>query len=479
MGCFESKPSGASNGPNNHVISTRDMMNLKNGSILDYYTIDSSPIASGYNSETRKGTLKSTGQSVAVNIISKAKIDQEKLRNEITILRNLNHPNIVKAYEAYQDKEYFYVVSELYTGNNLFEQVEKQGKVSEAFAASIIKQLLSAISYIHKQSVIHLSIRPENIQFEKEGENTQIKIVNFDTAETFRPDSPLKGFIGSPEYAAPEMIDGLYNIAVDIWACGVILYLILSGKVPFSGATKAEIVHSIQKGFLDFEDPVWTEISPEAKDLIRQMLDKDIMHRITVDQALQHPWFKMKLSEKQINQKEMKQVLKKLKEFTITKKLQYAIWAFISNYVVCRQEKDKLLDLFNALDTNKDGQLSKDELKEGFKKFYKDDSNKKIENIFKTIDKNDDKYLDYNEFVGSVMDKKILFSRENLEMAFKMLDSDQNGGISINELKDAFGAEAILLDNNYWANLLKEGDKNGDGEIQLDEFVNLMLKIKV
>jgi len=461
-------------------VTTKDLISFKHAPIANHYTLEPNPIGIGSTCIVKLGIHKVTGQARAIRILKKSQVNDEKLRKEIKILKHLDHPNILQIYEVIYDAENFYVVSELCTGKELFEHIEKKGIISEDFAARIMKELLSAITYIHNSGVAHLNIKPASLRFENEMKGAMIKITNFTNADSISDYEPFKEFVGTPEYVAPEMIDGLYNNSVDVWACGVTLYMMLAGQGPFSGKNKQEVFKAIKEKPLEFKEEIWGQVSSEAKDLLTKMLDKDLGQRITAENALKHEWFKVKLTEKKIDTQAACKTLARLKSFRITKKIQSAIWTFMEHYVATKEDKETLLEIFKALDTNDDGQLSKEELKEGFNKFFVNQSKTiSIEKIFKNLDKNHNEKIDYTEFVTAVLDKNLLISQDNLRVTFNLLDADGNGKISLQEIQDAFGAESVFFEEGYWKELIEEADREKDGEIEYSEFVELMTALKI
>ena len=479
MGCLESKPTKDFYEAIEHDITMKDMVVFKNGSITERYEVDPTPIGNGTTGEVLKAKHKFTGNLRAVKVLSKKKIDEEKLRKEITLLRTLDHPNLLKIFEVYIDVNNFYVVSELCTGKDLFEYMQQQGKISEAIAARIIREVLSGIGYMHRHGVGHLNINPTSLRFDNDKENAPIKITNFANAEVFKDYSPYKKLLNTPEYMAPEVILGAYTTRVDVWACGILLYILLSGKVPFNGATRDEMLNAIKTAPVEFNDAIWSQISDEAKDLITKLLQKDMRDRISAEDALVHPWLHMKLDDKTIDKKAAQEALDRMKAFRATKSIQSAIWTYMTHYVAAKEEKETMLYIFKALDRDNDGQLSKEEVKEGYRNYFTIPTTYSVDGIFDSLDKNKSDHIDYHEFIEAALGQQMMASKTHLENTFKMLDADGSGGISVDELRSAFGSEAVLADDNYWANLIKQGDKNGDGQIQFEEFMALMKEMRV
>jgi serine/threonine protein kinase len=239
----------------------------------------------------------------AMKIIKKRvnykKPEEEKLiKKEIHILRKLDHPNIIKVFEFYDSNNDFYIISELCEGGELFNRIIKLKKFTEKLAADVMKQLLSAVLFCHKNQIIHRDLKPENILIEANTtENSQddefftIKVIDFGTAEIFKKDSLLSKQIGTPYYIAPEVLNNLYNEKCDMWSCGVIMYILLCGCPPFYGRNDQEIYASIKSGKFGFRQKVWESVSQEAKNLITKLLELDYNKRHTAEQAITDPWF--------------------------------------------------------------------------------------------------------------------------------------------------------------------------------------------
>ena len=172
--------------------------------------------------------------------------------NEITTLRGLDHPNIVKIYEYFEDEKRFYIVTDHIEGGELFDEIIDRGKFSEKEAAIVMKQLLSSIAYCHSHNIMHRDLKPENVLLEKSKEFDQIKVIDFGTALRYKPGQSFKETIGTPYYIAPEVLNHNYGKECDIWSLGVMAYIILSGVPPFNGATDAEIMSAIKTGKFHF-----------------------------------------------------------------------------------------------------------------------------------------------------------------------------------------------------------------------------------
>lgn len=191
------------------------------------------------------------------------------LFNEINILKELDHPNIVRMYEFFEDEKRYYLVTEICKGGELFDEVIARGKFSEKDAAVLIKQVLSCINYCHSNNIVHRDLKPENILLESSKEFDEIKIIDFGTSLVYDPAKALEEKLGTPYYIAPEVLNKSYSNKCDIWSIGVIVYILLSGVPPFNGSSDQEIMRKVRAGKFSFDEKCWQKISERAKDFIR------------------------------------------------------------------------------------------------------------------------------------------------------------------------------------------------------------------
>ena len=197
---------------------------------------------------------KATGAIRAVKIMRKNKIqksDWTRLRYEIDILKNLDHPNILRLYETIEDNNSIYLVTEICEGGELFDEILARNRFEEKDAAPIMKQLLSAINYCHKKNVCHRDLKPENVLLDSKDKQT-IKVIDFGTSQVFANEEKMELVLGTAYYIAPEILSGKYDEKCDMWSIGVILYILLSGEPPFSGTTDADIIAKVKKGKYNF-----------------------------------------------------------------------------------------------------------------------------------------------------------------------------------------------------------------------------------
>ncbi|KAG8477520.1 hypothetical protein CXB51_030890 [Gossypium anomalum] len=265
----------------------------------------------------KKGELKD--QPVAVKIISKAKpylfcrlggnaitisdrrktkmttaISIEDVRREVKILKALSgHKHLVKFYDACEDANNVYIVMELCEGGELLDRIlARGGRYTEDDAKAIVVQILSVVSFCHLQGVVHRDLKPENFLFTSGGEDADMKLIDFGLSDFIRPDERLNDIVGSAYYVAPEVLHRSYSLEADIWSIGVITYILLCGSRPFWARTESGIFRSVLRSDPNFDDLPWPSVTPEAKDFVKRLLNKDYRKRMTAVQALTHPWLR-------------------------------------------------------------------------------------------------------------------------------------------------------------------------------------------
>eukprot|EP00922_Rhytidocystis_sp_ex-Travisia-forbesii_P018963 GHVS01028161.1.p1 GENE.GHVS01028161.1~~GHVS01028161.1.p1 ORF type:complete len:704 (+),score=129.27 GHVS01028161.1:94-2205(+) len=411
-----------------------------------------------------------------------------KLLLEVELLKLLDHPNIMKLYEFFEDNQFFYIVSEVYSGGELFDAIIDRQKFSEKDAANCMKQVLSGVSYLHKHKQVHRDLKPENLLLDSSADDAIIKIVDFGLAAHFTAQEILKEKLGTAYYIAPEVLQSNYDQQCDVWSCGVILYVLLCGYPPFNGATDPEIMDKVRLGEFRFLDADWKEVSEDAKSLIREMLTIDTKKRITSAAALRHKWIVDMTSERatKVEYKALTGALGSMKRFHKTQKLAQAAMLFMGSKLTSVEETKELMATFRLLDTNGDGQLDRNELVDGFSELMKargadeeqdcrKTAEEEVDRILDLVDFDKNGFIEYSEFVTVCMDRYTLMSKERLVAAFKLFDSDGSGKISNKELAELFGLNSV--DDETWHQILEDTDTNKDGEVDLEEFIVMMKKI--
>lgn len=229
---------------------------------------------------------------VAIKVLNKNKLKDhiDAIQEEVNILTRLDHPNIVKYYETYIDEKYIYLVMEYIGGGELFDKISEQENqvFTEEFARDYMKKLLGACHHMHAQGIVHRDIKPENIMISATGE---LKLIDFGLSKRQEGQKKLKTIAGTPYYMAPEVLDGVYDQKVDTWSLGVLLYVFMSGYLPFQGDNRNDVFYKIQHGKFHFNHPEFKVCTDLAKDLIEKLLVVNPKNRLSAFDALHHPWF--------------------------------------------------------------------------------------------------------------------------------------------------------------------------------------------
>uniref|UniRef100_A0A8P4G541 calcium/calmodulin-dependent protein kinase n=1 Tax=Dicentrarchus labrax TaxID=13489 RepID=A0A8P4G541_DICLA len=252
-------------------------------------------LGKGAFSVVRRCIKISSGQEYAAKIINTKKLsarDHQKLEREARICRLLKHPNIVRLHDSISEEGFHYLVFDLVTGGELFEDIVAREYYSEADASHCIQQILESVHHCHVNGIVHRDLKPENLLLASKLKGAAVKLADFGLAIEVQGDQQAWfGFAGTPGYLSPEVLrKDPYGKPVDMWACGVILYILLVGYPPFWDEDQHRLYQQIKAGAYDFPSPEWDTVTPEAKDLINKMLTINPSKRITAAEALKHPW---------------------------------------------------------------------------------------------------------------------------------------------------------------------------------------------
>ncbi|XP_035518879.1 calcium/calmodulin-dependent protein kinase type II subunit gamma isoform X8 [Morone saxatilis] len=307
-------------------------------------------LGKGAFSVVRRCVKKSTGQEYAAKIINTKKLsarDHQKLEREARICRLLKHPNIVRLHDSISEEGFHYLVFDLVTGGELFEDIVAREYYSEADASHCINQILESVSHIHQHDIVHRDLKPENLLLASKMKGAAVKLADFGLAIEVQGDQQAWfGFAGTPGYLSPEVLrKDPYGKPVDIWACGVILYILLVGYPPFWDEDQHKLYQQIKAGAYDFPSPEWDTVTPEAKNLINQMLTINPAKRITADQAIKHPWVCQRSTVASMMHRQ--ETVECLRKFNARRKLKGAILTTMlvsRNFSACKTLLNKKSD---------------------------------------------------------------------------------------------------------------------------------------
>eukprot|EP01025_Chloroclados_australasicus_P022122 TRINITY_DN2296_c0_g1_i1.p2 TRINITY_DN2296_c0_g1~~TRINITY_DN2296_c0_g1_i1.p2 ORF type:complete len:497 (-),score=108.07 TRINITY_DN2296_c0_g1_i1:352-1842(-) len=440
--------------------------------IATVYTLDK-VLGRGQFGVTRLAIDKKTGEKFACKTISKRKLvseeDIEDVRREVQIMKHLRgNPNIVTLVNTFEDRYNVHLVMELASGGELFDRIVDRGHYSEKAAADLIRTMVSVVAHCHNMNVFHRDLKPENFLLDSPSEDAVLKATDFGLSVFFKDGEVFTDVVGSAYYVAPEVLARKYNQSADIWSCGVILYILLSGVPPFWGENEQLIFRSIINDELDFKSDPWPKISQEAKDCVQCMLERDPQKRATANQILQHEWMKENgiASDKPLDVA----VVTRIKGFAAMNKLKKEALRIIALNLPA-EEIAGLKAMFQSIDTDKSGTITVQELKEALKLKGANLPDEELQNIMANADVDGDGVIEYEEFLASTMHINKLEDDEAMFQAFQHFDTDKNGKISLDELKVALAQRHKDLDIEA---ILNEVDKDGNGNIDYEEFCEMM-----
>ena len=426
--------------------------------------------------------------TVALKVIKKDpnnELDEQEIRNEIDILKKLSHPNIVKIYEFYISNSHYYIVTEFCKDGELFSYIKN--KYSENQLAVLFYQVFSGLWYLHDHKILHRDIKLENIMIsKKEKDNVNgeelfwAKIIDFGTAKIFEKNKKERDVVGSSYYIAPEVLKQNYNEKCDTWSVGVILYMMLVGRAPFDGKDDEEIICKINSGEYNSKEPRLLKHSPEVRDLVKKLLQKDTNKRYSAQEALNHPWFQ-KFGGRSLfsnfKREEIEPYINNLFNYSFNSKIQQLVIAFLVHNLPNNDSSINILKLFRYFNKSGNCKLTKEELMNGLYDYRdKNEVDKVVDHLFTLLDGDNNGYIEFDEFLRACIDKKIILTTTYLKYAFKFLDKEKTGTLNTQKIIKAFVLNPNKLLEAVFNNTLNSVDHDGDGIINFEEFKELMLK---
>ncbi|CAB9509043.1 MAP kinase-activated protein kinase 2 (Fragment) [Seminavis robusta] len=472
------------------MITAKDFVTHKVGHNLhDDYDVQDMVGEGGFG-EVYRAIHRATGSERAVKVLPRSadQEENEQVRNEFDVVKNLDHPNILKQYNMYESDDKLYLVTDIYLGGEMFEELEENGLLTEQDAASLMNHLLSCIHYCHQKGICHRDVKPENLLMSGNKKWEDIKLIDFGLAcyHNDDEDEPMTEVFGSPYYVAPQVLEGEYTNKADIWSCGTVAFVALAGYAPFDGDSTEDVIDRVHEGVFDFEDEVWDDVSEDAKDFIRKLLTYDESERPTALEALQHPWLvqereahKQRVFSDSERRSSMEEVLAGMQCYEAKSKLKQATFALLASQFLSKEERAEIDEIFRVLDADCSGQLTKDEVQKGFADFYKNNlSDDEIDSLFAKVNFSKTNEISYSEFVCACLMQMDVLDEKRLLAAFREFDLDGSGTISVEELKEIFGAcrdNEGLVDDDMIDAIIAQVDKTEDGEIDFEGFKSFLL----
>jgi len=459
-----------------------------------YEGVHNGPVlGSGISGLVRLVTHKATGVKYAVKCLDLGLIDTEEglqqLREEIFIMCQLDHPNIVRLEEVYESESEIYLVQELCLGGELFDRLDEQPEYhyTEAQCARLVKQMLCSVRYIHSKGIIHRNLKLEKFVFSDDSPDSELKMIGFGLSKHFKFGEVQREVVGTPYTVAPEVIRGSYDERCDVWAIGVITYLLFSGDTPFGGCGGAEPLTTVRanilKGSFAFDPPeVWSTVSSDARRFITSLLVTDPDNRPTAWDAQKLEWLQ-KMANKdrtegdnQLNPGVVK-ALVNFKEYSDMRKLLCEVLSF----TLLPDQIQELRKEFEKMDTEGSGKISLGALKEALIGTALSGSlgaltEEEVEDIFNAMRvRKTETTIHWHEFIAAGLSQCKVDDR-NLRLAFDRLDSDHKGYITFDNVVDLMGNDAAQSEDSMrrmWGDSVRACSCNHD-IITYEDFLLLM-----
>ena len=408
-------------------------------------------------------------------------LSDNEIMDEITILKNLDHPDIVRITEFYNTDSSYFIISEYCKYGELFEQIKYE--FSETQIAVMFRQILSGIAYLHSNNIIHRDLKLENIlinDIEKSYSTNEdlflLKIIDFGTAKIFDKNKRPRAVVGSIYYIAPEVILKKYGKECDMWSLGVILYMFIVGHAPFDGKSNREIMEKIKTGIFLKSEKRWKKASREVRDLINKLLIVEPEKRLTAFEALKHPWFKVSNSNilyNNISKEDVLNCISNLLNYTIKSKFEELVLAYIVHNLPRPKQTKSCIKLFKLANKNEDGKLLRTELRQTLLNFVSEEFLQNYDDIFSLLDGDNNGYIDYEEFLRATLDRSLLVNERMLKLAFSFFDKEKTGFISKDRIMNYFiGTNMTEEIFNF---IFDEIDLDKDGRINLRDFKEMMI----
>mmetsp|Transcript_49103 Transcript_49103/g.104421 ORF Transcript_49103/g.104421 Transcript_49103/m.104421 type:complete len:541 (+) Transcript_49103:285-1907(+) len=350
------------------------------------------------SSHTEQYALK----SIQLRLVEKKYL--EELKNEIDVLRTLDHPNIVKAYEVYENRKNIYVLMEYCSGGDLYARAP----YAENQVANVITQICSAISHMHKNGVVHRDLKVENIMFESREPTARIKVLDFGLSKKFMPGSSgvMTDWVGTVYTMSPQVLSGIYTSKADYWAIGVIAFLLLCDEKPFKGRKRSQVVKNIKNCNYDFRAPRWLKVSKEAMEFVSSLLVYDPDTRLSATDAISHPWLKKSQypateADAKAHEALMGNVADNILSYAKMSEFRRIAAVVVAHKSSTAEIKD-MRKAFYKYDIKKDGVISMEEFKLALSEFnYTDEE---LNDMFSRMDVNNNGVILYTEFLAATLE---------------------------------------------------------------------------
>ena len=411
---------------------------------------------------------------MAVKSMNKSKFKNklEELINEVEILSRTDHPNVVTLYEYFDEEFFFHIVTEYCSGGELFDRIEQNGRLTEAEVIIYMKDMVSAVSHLHKLGICHRDLKPQNFVFENSKVDAKLKLIDFGLAQKFihkkASQAGMNTFAGTAHFIAPEVIKATYDLKCDMWSLGIIMDLMLTGDYPFTGRIIEEIYSNILNQEYSTVGSKYLNISRLGRNLLKKLLTKDPILRLSAEQTLDHPWMHQIIEEPADLD-----IIRRLQQFKPPSQMWKAAMAIMVKYLSVDEIKS-LRATFIEIDTRKTGMLSLDDIKIALERSGIVLAKREVQEVFKRLDFACDGIIHYSEFLAATVSNCVEIDQLMMCTLFNYFDVDRSGEITVENLRIVFKNMGLVCSDEKIIKIIKEVDINKSGSITFEEFKILM-----
>lgn len=437
------------------------------------YHVHPRSIGHGHYGVVRKCMDRETKIWYAIKSIRKAKVARvDVLKREIQILQEVDHPNIIRLIEVHEDVKYLHLITELYTGGELYDRImakteSPEGHFSEKDAAKLVRSILGAIAYCHDvKQIVHRDLKPENFLFASEDEDAEIKIIDFGLSRHDTQIGVMNTRVGTPYYVAPEVLKKVYTKSCDIWSIGVITYILLCGYPPFYGDSDRQIFDSVRNGTFDFPSPEWDTISDHAKAFVTYLLQTNPSKRPMASEALEHEWIMTQFSSlEEVNHTSGQ--TQTFKTFLGLQKLKKAAMEYITTHLT-QSEIGNLGDIFQKIDVDGDGSTTLKDIDDALQREdFSVELQERLRDFINEFSVSGEEKLNLKDFLAGMIDKSVLVQEDRVRMVFEHFKKSDDKDIQLGDLLEVFGTEWIARE-------IMEDLEAGENRISFEKFRKIM-----
>ncbi|CAM9349713.1 unnamed protein product [Pylaiella littoralis] len=445
------------------------------GRVDDHYFLEKDKeLGRGTYGRVIQATHRGTGRKLACKVVHITRMEPRqvsKLYSEVSVLRELDHPHIVRMRQVFFSKRHIFMIMDLATGGELFNLVTKNPGdcATETEIKRMLTNMLSAVGYMHRHGVVHRDLKLENWLMQTPGDTTGVKLIDFGLSKHFAQDQNMQQAVGSTYYVAPEVLQGSYGPKCDMWSMGVIAYMMVSGAPPFWGNADAQVRAKIMVGEYDMPDVLFQHVPPDAKDFISELLVIDPNQRMSAEQALAHPWLRRStrapvMSTGAVLPKgDLVRALQQFSSFSSFRRLILEVCA----YNMAPAELEGLRETFEAIDRNHSGTISLEELTSHLQAHV---SGSEVQQLYEAVNVDRSAEINYNEFIAATMWTRVNMDEEKIHKAFEGLDREGKGFLTAEGIKQVVGLD---FDTEEVDRMIADADVSGDGRVDFSEFAHL------